>query len=337
MQSSPTTLAMFSSRKFLLFVITCCIVLATASSQECGAERQRRCRRVVLEELERRSSGLSSKELELHCRSIRQNVDCLVWQLTQCSLEEARERSSDVILRGWKYLQSICDAFGGWWQSRCFQRDDVKQCDKHYAGGGAGGGATKLRTSCIEYERFRDCISDIVKSKCEPEDSGYLGSFLLDKAGEMVWRCPRQTQRSQNIYGSRASSAYSSALSADTSFVSGCNARASEEIRGCRDRHQYERDQSLGSREPEERERRACCASWNYRRCFENAIRTHCYDSREVVFPGATGLVGHERDNDCLDYWRYTCSAAGRISMTSLLVLLVLVLLVKCVVKYVLD
>lgn len=288
---------------------------------------------MVLEELEQRSTGLSSKELELHCRSIRQNVDCLVWQQTQCSPSaEGQERSSDVMRRGWKYLQSICDAFGGnhnssWWQSRCFQRDDAKQCEKQYG----GSGSTKLRSSCIEYERFRDCVSDVVKRRCEPEDSSYLGSFLLDKAGEMVWRCPGQAQRSQNIYGS--SSAYSSALSADTSYTSGCNARAAEEIRGCRDRHQYERDQSLGTREIEERERRACCAAWNYRRCFENAIRTHCYDSREVVFPGATGIVGHERDHDCLDYWRYTCSAARRISVTSLM----LVFFVKCATTYIFE
>ncbi|KFM82391.1 hypothetical protein X975_21207, partial [Stegodyphus mimosarum] len=109
---------------------------------------------------------------------------------------------------------------------------------------------------------------------------------------------------------SHLSRVYSSALTGEGPYITGCNARATEEMRGCLDRHQYERDQALGAREDEDRLRKECCATWNYRRCLQNAVRIHCYDTREVDIQSAVDVIPHDRGFLCRNHWIYTCNGA---------------------------
>ncbi|XP_035219850.1 uncharacterized protein LOC118192943 isoform X2 [Stegodyphus dumicola] len=227
-------------------------------------------------------------------RKLRENMNCLVLQVTRCP---SPNRSGDLILRVWKYMQDNCDAFGGWWNYECFHLEEVKKCEKIFA----LRDVTASHTSCREYDRFRHCVGDVVKKHCDPEDVLSMGNYLLDSAGDMIWTCPHQSGPSKSpivdegfvgvlkpdkgsialdqhlpplavaplvkkdglsskiaVEESHLSRVYSSALTGEGPYVTGCNARATEEMRGCLDRHQYERDQALGAREDEDRLRKEC-------------------------------------------------------------------------------
>ncbi|GFW73153.1 uncharacterized protein TNCV_832711 [Trichonephila clavipes] len=58
---------------------------------------------------------------------------------------------------------------------------------------------------------------------------------------------------------------------------------------------------------------RANIATWNYRRCLQNAVRIHCYDTREVDIQSAVDVIPHDRGFLCRNHWIYTCSGAPRL------------------------
>ncbi|XP_054713168.1 uncharacterized protein LOC129222663 [Uloborus diversus] len=331
--------------------------------EECDVIKQRRCRQNLVEQLDKQSSAQSTRELEFQCRKLRQNMNCLVLQVTQCPTPN---RSGDLIERAWKYMQDNCDTFGGWWNYECFNLEQMQKCEKIFA----LRDSAASQVSCREYDRFRHCISDVVKKQCNAEDVLSMGNYLLDSSGDMIWTCPHQSSLSKSpivdagfvgvdkhdtlsdqlfsdkhdkspialdqhlrplvvsplelsltkkiglggkigAEESHLSRVYSSAaLVGDTPYATGCNARATEEMRGCLDRHQYERDQALGARDDEDRLRKECCATWNYRRCLQNAVRIHCYDTREVDIQAASDVIPHDRGFLCRNHWIYTCNSA---------------------------
>ncbi|GFT34711.1 uncharacterized protein NPIL_527611 [Nephila pilipes] len=328
----------------LLLVLIIGSPLASAL-EPCDVSKQRRCRQGLVAELEKQSrvavasSSDSSQELEQRCRKLEEDLNCLVLQVTRCPTPN---RSGDLINRAWKYTQDNCDGFGGWWSYDCFHSEDMKKCEKIFA----LRDSKTSTASCREFDRFRHCIGDVVQKQCHRDDILSMGNYLLDSAGDMVWSCPHQSgplkspivdegyvgvdvlpplspplsgaasQKPSNriaVEESHLRGVYSSALTGEGPFVTGCNARATEEMRGCLDRHQYERDQALGARDDEDRLRKECCATWNYRRCLQNAVRIHCYDTREVDIQSAVDVIPHDRGFLCRNHWIYTCSGAPRL------------------------
>ncbi|XP_015923627.1 uncharacterized protein [Parasteatoda tepidariorum] len=288
--------------------------------EDCDVGKQRRCRQVLVTELDKQSHA--AKDLELQCRKLEDNLNCMVLQIIKCPTPN---KSGELINRAWKFMQDNCDSFGGWWSYDCFHLEDMKKCEKIFA----LRDAPTSQASCREYDRFRHCTSDVIKKQCDSEDIHSMGNYLLDSAGDMIWTCPPQPDPikspmvDKGFVGvlptlavpaiaeeSHLRSVYSSALTGESPFVSGCNARATEEMRGCLDRHQYERDQALGARDDEDRLRKECCATWNYRRCLQNAVRIHCYDTREVDVQSAIDVIPHDRGFLCRNHWIYTCSGA---------------------------
>ncbi|GBN08047.1 hypothetical protein AVEN_134288-1 [Araneus ventricosus] len=325
--------------------------------EECDVAKQRKCRQALVAELEKQTRGSTTdttKELEQRCRRLEGNLNCLVLQVTRCPTPN---RSGDLINRVWKYTQDNCDAFGGWWSYDCFHLEDMKKCEKIFA----LRDSKASQASCREYDRFRHCIGDVVQKQCDREDILSMGNYLLDSAGEMIWTCPHQSGPQKSpivdegfvgvdrkdtvgldqhlqplsivppplggapgkiaVEESHLRSVYSAALTGESPFLTGCNARATEEMRGCLDRHQYERDQALGARDDEDRLRKECCATWNYRRCLQNAVRIHCYDTREVDIQSAVDVIPHDRGFLCRNHWIYTCNSARLLNEVSALLM----------------
>ncbi|KAG8175408.1 hypothetical protein JTE90_002802 [Oedothorax gibbosus] len=315
----------------LIVVFVLVSPLHVAAIDECEVARQRRCRQNLVAELDKQSRGgpESGHQLEERCRKLEDNLNCLVLQVARCPTPN---RSGDLIDRVWNYMQQNCDAFGGWWSYDCFHLEEMKKCEKIFA----LRDSRASQASCREYDRFRHCTSDVVQKRCSHEDTLSMGNYLLDSAGDLIWRCPHQAappaspivqegfvgvnakidarkgQLGVAAEESYARGVYSSAITGEGPFVTGCNARATEEMRGCLDRHQYERDQALGARDDEDRLRKECCATWKYRRCLQNAVRIHCYDTREVDIQSAVDVIPHDKGFLCRNHWIYTCSSAQR-------------------------
>ncbi|GIY73426.1 uncharacterized protein CDAR_493781 [Caerostris darwini] len=335
---------------YLLLLIGSALV---GGLEECDVAKQRRCRQGLVAELDKQTKGTADtpRQLEQRCRQLEEDLNCVVLQVTRCStpnrngdlinrvwnymqdncdafggwwsydcfhLEDTKKCEKIFALRDAKTSKASCREFDRF--RHCISDVVQKQCQPDDV------------SSMGNY--LLDSAGDMVWT-CPPHtgtlrspivDAGFVGVDRKDPGVEVevqhhqphlsvVPRAPKSRGPAGGIaveesYQNRV---YSSALTGDSPFVTGCNARANEEMRGCLDRHQYERDQALGARDDEDRLRKECCATWNYRRCLQNAVRIHCYDTREIDIQSAIDVIPDNRGFLCRNHWIYTCSAAPRL------------------------
>lgn len=98
-----------------------------------------------MRQVRQESRSFRGQEITNLCRSVRDNMACLMWHSANCQSRDQQDKSGDVILSAKSFLDRSCDLDGGWRVSRCFQYDDVKQCEANFV---AGGKASIVADSC---------------------------------------------------------------------------------------------------------------------------------------------------------------------------------------------
>lgn len=135
------------------------------------------------------------------CRLVRSNLDCLLATTPACyesGLQAAL--NSEVILRAKRFLeQAGCNEPDASWQlALCYRAPEVRACEERYGFTvfGAASSATAALSSasnasaCLAYQAFRACIVSHVRLNCKVPEIDMQNEYLIDRAGELAWRCP---------------------------------------------------------------------------------------------------------------------------------------------------
>ncbi|KAK8777565.1 hypothetical protein V5799_029089, partial [Amblyomma americanum] len=122
---------------------------------------------------------------------------CLMWHSANCQSRDQQDKSGDVILSAKSFLDRSCDLDGGWRVSRCFQYDDVKQCEANFV---AGGKASIVSDSCRSYVAFKRCVKDVAGRRCSVEEERQLSSYLVDRARELSWQCGASSGEARDVH-----------------------------------------------------------------------------------------------------------------------------------------
>ncbi|XP_075525769.1 uncharacterized protein LOC142557655 isoform X2 [Dermacentor variabilis] len=299
-------------------IVTSCVLPAMA--QTCSLERSAQCRDDLMRQVRQESRSFRGQEIANLCRSARDNMACLMWHSANCQSRDQQDKSGDVILSAKSFLDRSCDLDGGWRVSRCFQYDDVKQCEANFV---AGGKTSIVTDSCRSYVAFKRCVKDVAGRRCSVEEERQLSSYLVDRARELSWQCGASSGEARDvhsIYRSGSPSGY-----APYTQDSYCMLRASEYIQDCSREHQ-KRQYNARRYHSDDRVKETCCATLAYRECIKVVLHDQCRDAGSAVIDNILYQQTRELDYECRDFNAYRCS--GCIAKTSGAMLLAAVALV---------
>lgn len=168
-----------------------------AFGQTCSLERAQQCRDDLMRQVRQESRSFRGQEITNLCRSVRDNMACLMWHSSNCQSRDQQEKSGDVILSAKSFLDRSCDLDGGWRVSRCFQYDDVKQCEANFV---AGGKASIVSDSCRSYVAFKRCVKEVAGRRCSVDEERQLSSYLVDRARELSWQCGASAGDARDVH-----------------------------------------------------------------------------------------------------------------------------------------
>uniref|UniRef100_A0A224Z1B5 24 kDa family member n=1 Tax=Rhipicephalus zambeziensis TaxID=60191 RepID=A0A224Z1B5_9ACAR len=351
-------------------VAAACIIVTSyvlpASAQTCSLERAAQCRDDVMRQVRQESRSFRGQEITNLCRSVRDNMACLMWHSANCQSRDQQDKSGDVILSAKSFLDRSCDLDGGWRVSRCFQYDDVKQCEANFV---AGGKASIVADSCRSYVAFKRCVKDVAGRRCSVEEERQLSSYLVDRARELSWQCGATSGEARDVHSIYRSGSpggyapYTQApayypprylgtsstspplplaplhrynFSAVSASSPSSRASSSNEDSYCMLRaseyiqdcsREHQRRQYNARRyHSDDRVRETCCATLAYRECIKVVLHDQCRDAGSSVIDNILYQQTRELDYECRDFNAYRCS--GCIAKTSAAMLLAAVTLV---------
>ncbi|KAL3221351.1 hypothetical protein MRX96_005086 [Rhipicephalus microplus] len=74
------------------------------SAQTCSLERAAQCRDDVMRQVRQESRSFRGQEITNLCRSVRDNMACLMWHSANCQSRDQQDKSGDVILSAKSFL-----------------------------------------------------------------------------------------------------------------------------------------------------------------------------------------------------------------------------------------
>ncbi|XP_077546163.1 uncharacterized protein LOC144158866 isoform X2 [Haemaphysalis longicornis] len=292
-----------------------------AFGQTCSLERAQQCRDDLMRQVRQESRSFRGQEITNICRSVRDNMACLMWHSSNCQSRDQQEKSGDVILSAKSFLDRSCDLDGGWRVSRCFQYDDVKQCEANFV---AGGKASIVSDSCRSYVAFKRCVKEVAGRRCSVDEERQLSSYLVDRARELSWQCGASAGDARDVHSIYRSASPAGGYAPYTQD-SYCMLRASEYIQDCSREHQ-KRQYNARRYHSDDRVKETCCATLAYRECIKVVLHDQCRDAGSSVIDNILYQQTRELDYECRDFNAYRCS--GCVAGVSRMVLLAIASLV---------
>lgn len=292
-----------------------------AFGQTCSLERAQQCRDDLMRQVRQESRSFRGQEITNLCRSVRDNMACLMWHSSNCQSRDQQEKSGDVILSAKSFLDRSCDLDGGWRVSRCFQYDDVKQCEANFV---AGGKASIVSDSCRSYVAFKRCVKEVAGRRCSVDEERQLSSYLVDRARELSWQCGASAGDARDVHSIYRSASPAGGYAPYTQD-SYCMLRASEYIQDCSREHQ-KRQYNARRYHSDDRVKETCCATLAYRECIKVVLHDQCRDAGSSVIDNILYQQTRELDYECRDFNAYRCSGCvAGVSWTVLLAIASLV------------
>ncbi|KFM69458.1 hypothetical protein X975_19386, partial [Stegodyphus mimosarum] len=293
---------MFPSKHLTRFVLSIFLLsLATVGAQECSDDTLKRCQKNVQE-------GLSSesKDGDDQCRYIRENFDCLLWQISTCLDKTDQVDNGDYLLRSWRYLSTFCESQGSWYTKQCFQRDDIRRCE----GLLPARGFSNDDSSCRGFASFRDCVMPIVQTKCSASEQRLLGTYLMVKGQNRAWNCPRTSSYSNPASAPLAADTRYNSLS-DSSWNNCDEESLRVDLQECRTHFNDEERIARRHNDSDMRHHKTCCALVKYEECVKKTVQGRCgnrrrYEERSLV----TDMKQRYSDYYCNDHTMNECSSA---------------------------
>ena len=201
---------------------------AATSSNICDSSKLLRCQQEIVRDVQAASLNAASVQYPLSgppyspaskqreqqqspgstsaatCRFIRSNLDCLL-QTTPACFENGlsiAQSSNEIILRAKRFLeQNSCNEPDPNWQSTyCFRSTEVNACEDRYGfsvySPTMTTSGTTNATACFAYQAFKYCIDTHLRLKCKISEIDMANEYLIDRAGDLAWRCPTINQTS---------------------------------------------------------------------------------------------------------------------------------------------
>lgn len=186
----------------------------TTTISACDSSRLIRCQQDILREMQVVSLNAASVQYPISgppyspaakqreqqqlattstCRVVRSNLGCLLTTTPYCydtGLQAAQ--NSDIILRGKRFLeQNGCNEPDTSWQvTFCYRSPEVRTCEERYDFTFARSTLTANLTTCLAYQMFKYCVDTHLRLNCKVHEIDMTNEYLIDRAGELAWRCP---------------------------------------------------------------------------------------------------------------------------------------------------
>uniref|UniRef100_A0A6G1S7A5 Uncharacterized protein n=1 Tax=Aceria tosichella TaxID=561515 RepID=A0A6G1S7A5_9ACAR len=145
------------------------------------------------------------------CRLVRSNLDCLLLTTPACyenGLQTATQ-TSDLALRAKRFLEQYqCNEPDTTWQvTFCYRSPEIKNCEDRYGFTAFSSGPLLINsTTCLAYQAFKYCVESHLRLNCKVHEIDMANEYLIDRAGDLAWRCPANSSAnlSGGQYGSPA-------------------------------------------------------------------------------------------------------------------------------------
>ncbi|XP_076316472.1 uncharacterized protein LOC143228911 [Tachypleus tridentatus] len=157
---------------------------------KCDGTEASKCQTGILEKIGKDSRYFPKTALHEHCRSLRENMACLIKELSNCTTKKINEETRNILMKAKKYVEDKCHESEEWATNQCFQEAQFSSC---LVDSGLFNEQTLSRETCGKYVNYRNCVS-LRLQDCLEETQQLLDVFVFDKVGELVWECPRLSQ-----------------------------------------------------------------------------------------------------------------------------------------------
>lgn len=145
------------------------------------------------------------------CRLVRSNLDCLLTTTPACYDQGIQTaQNTDIILRAKRFLeQNGCNEPDTTWQSTfCYRQPEIRSCEERYGFTNyinSNNNNNLLFTSinnnitaCLAYQAFKYCTESHLRLNCKVHEMDMVNEYLIDRASDLVWRCPANVTTSSN-------------------------------------------------------------------------------------------------------------------------------------------
>lgn len=124
-------------------------------------------------------------------------------------------------------LDSHCDQGTSWSNTQCYRKPEITgNCETMLPELNIGNynyyAASVPRPICEKYQRFRQCVYNVLLTQCTPIERETFFSYLYDKVQEVSWKCANDTMFFENYerYHPLTSALYSNGGSVYTGGLS---------------------------------------------------------------------------------------------------------------------
>ncbi|XP_022656777.1 probable serine/threonine-protein kinase clkA isoform X1 [Varroa destructor] len=169
----------------MCFVIALALAATAASladAQSCRSAAAQQCRDRIFQMIQQHSQDFTGGDVSVLCSTLRDNMACLLWQAANCQTHQEQQRSGEHILAAQNFLDRFCDFDGGWRNNRCYQYDEISRCENIF-------NQRRSMDACNAYNRFKDCVKEVLQRRCSRNDEQSFPSFLVERARELAWTC----------------------------------------------------------------------------------------------------------------------------------------------------
>lgn len=176
----------------------------------CDSTRLIRCQQDVLRDLQTASANSASIQYPIGgppysprqqsqqqayvnhttCRLVRSNLDCLLVTTPACYDQGIQTaQNTDVILRAKRFLeQNGCNEPDSTWQGTfCYRSPEIRSCEERY---GFTSYSSSNLSACLAYQAFKFCVDSHLRLNCKVHEMDMANEYLIDRASDLVWRCP---------------------------------------------------------------------------------------------------------------------------------------------------
>ncbi|XP_013774359.1 uncharacterized protein LOC106459295 [Limulus polyphemus] len=305
---------MWKLSMFLLLVLQASV---HCRGYKCDGTEATKCQTGLLEKIGKDSRGFPKAVLNEHCRSLRQNMACLIKELTNCINNEIKEETRNILKKARKYVEKECHQSEEWATNQCFQKAQLTSCldDPNLFNR-----TTLSRDTCGKYVNYRNCVS-LKLQDCLAEAQQLVDVFLFEIVGELIWECPRLVQ----IRHKKDTSQLMGDAPSTEDLI--CLAKVSKDVTKCSE----ESYDSIKSSEKEtsnnEKQRMICCTMKRLEDCVDDILEKECKNPDANLLKKALGKSAKSMEAACKDFDMDTCGVAS----VSPQIVLMAVLLLSCI------
>ncbi|XP_035217848.1 uncharacterized protein LOC118191150 isoform X1 [Stegodyphus dumicola] len=181
---------------FKIFIFILVVFPGLLAQRGCSRDRMRQCLDGLRRNVQRRINDMNRMDMTAHCANVRDDFNCLLQETKCLTTDLERNSNGDALRNALKYIRDGCDTPGNTWRdSSCFVGEGMKTCESSYPLGGIQFTSYNPET-CRKFNLFQDCVMDVVRNRCRPDDDRLLGQYLVDNGHDLAWNCGESTSTS---------------------------------------------------------------------------------------------------------------------------------------------